>query len=656
MRLVVATVVLLALLAAPAVAATPTTTEYSDGITGGTTTQIAPGPDGSLWFTKSNNEIGRISPSGSVDEFPSSIGSPVGITAGPDGNLWFTQGAGSADTKIGRITPSGTVTAFDSGVNIFTSLGGITPGPDGNLWFAAGNGIGVINTSGAAQPPFTAGITKSPSEIVAGPDGNLWFTEGANADENQFIARITPTGTVTEYQLPTQPNDLAVGPDGKIWFTLTPPGVPPSGAGKIGRLDPNLPDAQIAASITFFSAGITGQPAGIAAGPDGNLWFDEGFESEVGRITPSGNVTEFPSVGGSGDMTAGPDGSLWFTEFANRIGRVTTALDPMRFTDPARITVPGAGTATPYPAKIGVAGLVGTVTHVSARVNGTFQPHNSDLEVLLVGPQGQNVLLENGLGGIADAHGQVLTFDDDGVPASTFVTGLFKPFSVGGTTFTLPAPAGPYAPALSAFNGTNPNGDWQLYVNNESGFGGGFITGWSLDIQTTGPPPVQIPGQVVQVPVPGPTRTVVGPATTVTVAGPTVTVAGPTTTVEAPADTTSPRITLGALASRTPQATFRKGLRVRVTPSEPVTLDVTLAAKPRTVTIAAADELLLFDRTFTAAGATTLAVKPSAKTLGRPKKTFRVTLRVVATDRAANRTTITRTITVEPDKKKTKRK
>ena len=33
---------------------------------------------------------------------------PSGITAGPDGNLWFTEAAAT----IGRITPAGTVTEF----------------------------------------------------------------------------------------------------------------------------------------------------------------------------------------------------------------------------------------------------------------------------------------------------------------------------------------------------------------------------------------------------------------------------------------------------------------------------------------------------------------------------------------------------------------
>ena len=51
-------------------------------------------------------------PRGAVTEFTAGItpGSvPEGITAGPDGNLWFTEINGN---QIGRITPGGTVTEF----------------------------------------------------------------------------------------------------------------------------------------------------------------------------------------------------------------------------------------------------------------------------------------------------------------------------------------------------------------------------------------------------------------------------------------------------------------------------------------------------------------------------------------------------------------
>ena len=88
--------------------------------------------------------------------------------------------------------------------------------------------------------------------------------------------------------------------------------------------------------ITEFSAGITGRPVRITAGPDGNLWFTERpvcfypcFGSGwIGRITPDGVVTEFKA--GISDaqfgITAGPDGNVWFTEpHGNRIGRITPA-------------------------------------------------------------------------------------------------------------------------------------------------------------------------------------------------------------------------------------------------------------------------------------------------------------------------------------------
>src|SRR5258705_12383884 len=43
-----------------------------------------------------------------------------------------------------------------------------------------------------------------------------------------------------------------------------------------------------APTITGYAAGIT-SPQGIAAGPDGNLWFTE--ENGIGKITPAGAVT-----------------------------------------------------------------------------------------------------------------------------------------------------------------------------------------------------------------------------------------------------------------------------------------------------------------------------------------------------------------------------
>jgi virginiamycin B lyase len=64
---------------------------------------ITVGPDHNLWFTEADgNKIGRITPSGSITEFPVLASGLYGITAGPNGNLWFTEGDAN---KIGCLTP-----------------------------------------------------------------------------------------------------------------------------------------------------------------------------------------------------------------------------------------------------------------------------------------------------------------------------------------------------------------------------------------------------------------------------------------------------------------------------------------------------------------------------------------------------------------------
>jgi hypothetical protein len=61
----------------------------------------------------------------------------------------------------------------------------------------------------------------------------------------------------------------------------------------------------------------------ITAGPDGNLWVTEFNASKIGRLTPSGTITEFSVPSTPTAITAGADGSLWFTErYVNRVARI----------------------------------------------------------------------------------------------------------------------------------------------------------------------------------------------------------------------------------------------------------------------------------------------------------------------------------------------
>ena len=125
----------------------------------------------------------------------------------------------------------------------------------------------------------------------------------------------------------------------------------------------------------------------------------------------------------------------------------------------------------------------------------------SDISILLVSPQSKSVVLMSQVGGANPISVDRLTFDDS---ASTHLytagfpwnitNGAYLPTDgVFSNYFMPPAPPGPYPPdlrdnydvALSALNGTNPNGTWSLYVQDEYPQDSGAITnGWTLSIAT----------------------------------------------------------------------------------------------------------------------------------------------------------------------------
>jgi len=89
----------------------------------------------------------------------------------------------------------------------------------------------------------------------------------------------------------------------------------------------NHAPARAAATLTEVAVPTSNSvPEGITLGSDGNLWFTEFQGGKIGRITPSGTITEFSGLGGAPFwITAGPNGNLWFTETTNAVGEMTTA-------------------------------------------------------------------------------------------------------------------------------------------------------------------------------------------------------------------------------------------------------------------------------------------------------------------------------------------
>lgn len=177
------------------------------------------------------------------------------------------------------------------------------------------------------------------------------------------------------------------------------------------------------------------------------------------------------------------------------------------FTNLASIAMPGSvftsGPASPYPSTIVVSGATGLATDVNLTLSGLTHAFPDDIDILLVGPTGQTLLVMSDVGGGADVGAITLLFDDEAsgsLPNSTQISGgTFLPtnFGAAADAFPAPAPAGPYGSALSVFDGLDPNGTWQLFVDDDSsGHIGTIANGFSLTISSADPLAVPEPGSL----------------------------------------------------------------------------------------------------------------------------------------------------------------
>ncbi len=160
-------------------------------------------------------------------------------------------------------------------------------------------------------------------------------------------------------------------------------------------------------------------------------------------------------------------------------------------TNSSVILIPQQGPATTYPSTLTVAGVTGAVSKVTVTLNRLTHTYPDDLDILLVGPAGQKVMLLSDLGSGISVTDVTLTFDDSAAPispAAALASGTYHPTdNFAGETLPAPAPAGPYGTSLSVFNGLNPNGTWSLFVADDTVGDQGRINGWSLSIQSATP-------------------------------------------------------------------------------------------------------------------------------------------------------------------------
>lgn len=277
---------------------------------------------------------------------------PVALTSGPDGRVWFVSfdaSSGVAVGYVGHIDPDGSLT--ETVIPERAQPQAITTGPDGRLWIADIQ-LGVIRTydlNGHFQT-FPVELGSEPYSITTASDGNIWFTTQAS-----FFGRMTIGGVLsrisgvpafsitsdsagdlwigaldrlirldprtllsTEFTVPAY--GVAASPDGSIWFTVR------VGSPRVGRLTPAT------GAVTYFTLPPQSPSAllhSIAASSDGSIWFTgetaSGTPGFLGRVTPQGSLTSIaltPAYDGPQNIIVGPDNAIWVAIASKVVARV----------------------------------------------------------------------------------------------------------------------------------------------------------------------------------------------------------------------------------------------------------------------------------------------------------------------------------------------
>lgn len=159
------------------------------------------------------------------------------------------------------------------------------------------------------------------------------------------------------------------------------------------------------------------------------------------------------------------------------------------------ISIPVSGSEGPassYPSTLQVSGLSGDILDMNVRLSGLSHTWPSDLDILLVSPVGDAVVLMSAQGGGDDISGVDLTFDDEAsgtLPSSGITSGTYRPpESFPEAVFDAPAPGSGYSSGLDTFDESTANGTWSLYIMDNADLdSGALVDGWELILETGEP-------------------------------------------------------------------------------------------------------------------------------------------------------------------------
>ncbi|MGE0563131.1 MAG: SMP-30/gluconolactonase/LRE family protein [Pseudolabrys sp.] len=207
---------------------------YYDVPKGARPHDVAPAPDGKVWYTAQHQgALGILDPkTGKVEQVALGQGSaPHGVIAGPDRAAWITD---SGLNAIVRFDPqTGAVKLFPLPAGFENAnLNTATFDKKGVLWFTGQNGVyGRVDPATGKVDAWKSPKGRGPYGIATTPSGDVWYASLAG----DHIAKID---TVSGDALMIAPPKNNVGPrriwsdsKGLLWVSFWH-------SGEVGRYDP----------------------------------------------------------------------------------------------------------------------------------------------------------------------------------------------------------------------------------------------------------------------------------------------------------------------------------------------------------------------------------------------------------------------------------
>lgn len=457
---------------------------------------------------------------------------PSGLVATlttPHGDIVLMSGATGSARDIGQLTFADGATGTFPTVDVVTN---VTLAPSSTLGTLAGkaangtwtlklqNAVGAqiaagwqlkiypaptigpigtlrINEDGIGQATFTVGdldgtVTGISAVVANTPTAGLATVTSATV--SGLNAQVTIAGNLNKFGT----NDVTVTATDNNGFTSTR-----TFTLEVAAVN-DAPDISFIEKQITFAAQPLGPVSYTIADVDNNVdSLVMTATSDNPKVLPNANIVLTRS-GGTATFTLFPigttagqanvtitlsDGSL--SDSSTFTLYVQEAANPL-FVNNTPIVISPDSAAVPYASTNKVTGLVGKVAEVQVTLLNFSHQVPQDVNMILVGPNGHAVPLMAKVGGATEVGNLTLVFRDSAtatIPAGSIASGVYD-ISVGSTPFTMPAPApaGPYSPDFAtAFNGTDANGDWLLYVADDAiGKSFGSINGgWVLSIRTS---------------------------------------------------------------------------------------------------------------------------------------------------------------------------